>query len=759
MNEKLTAYALNELPPDERAAFEAQMKNDPALRQQAEEMKSFCTLLEREVPQNAGDSLRPAQRAQLVQSFQETRRVIRPLWRRPAFLSGIGFAAAACLAVMLTIQQMKQPPAMTGARVSEVSQSRSKGQDEKSKEADGRLTRQFAAESMDATVQRYLNATNARPMPKIQHVTAADAAALGGNSSPGHENNFRARNEPVPVGFELKGATATGTIGGMAAVASDPVGAAKPNVGNSTSAVAAAPNQTAVPAAPPASAPAPAKIGAGSMTLAGVVARSGAPLSRTAGNKGEVSAGAISGRSQAAASGNLLPVESPAVTNPFGDDAGLVAKADSEAQRLKDLPEIKKVAEESRIDLVIQPQSNTATYRPIIENPFTYVAQQPLSTFSLDVDTASYANVRRFLNGGQRPPPDAVRLEELINYFPYDYEGPADGPARSACRSISPKRPGSPLHRLARVAVKAREVKEERPRGQLRVPRRRLRLACDRRNKLPLVKQSLDLLVEQLREDDRVAIVTYAGEQRRRPREHDRPDKKSIRRPFRQLAVRAAPPTARAASGSPTNRRAQNFIKDGVNRVILCTDGDFNVGVSSVQELEKLIAEKAKSGVFLSVLGFGTGNLQGPRPWRRSPTRGNGNYAYIDILGEARKVLVEQMTGTLVTIAKDVKIQVEFNPAEVAAYRLIGYENRMLAREDFNNDKKDAGEIGAGHTVTALYEIVPASLKYPDGKPLVDELKYQGTGNQAAGTKARSSENQEIEFPKHQAPNFKPRDR
>jgi secreted protein with Ig-like and vWFA domain len=252
--------------------------------------------------------------------------------------------------------------------------------------------------------------------------------------------------------------------------------------------------------------------------------------------------------------------------------------------------------------------------------------------------------------------------------------------------------------------------------------------------RLPLVKQALRLLVEQLREDDRVSIVTYAGESGLALDSTPGNEKEKI------LAAIEALNAEGSTNGAGGIRMAyqqavMHFKKNGINRVILCTDGDFNVGTSNVQELEKLIAEKAKTGVFLSVLGVGTDNLH-DHTMQTLADRGNGNYHYLDSLSEARKILVEQMTGTLVTIAKDVKIQVEFNPAQVAAYRLIGYEKRMLAKEDFNNDKKDAGEIGAGHTITALYEIVPAALKYPGGEPVVDDLKYAKTQTPADPAKA-----------------------
>jgi len=373
-------------------------------------------------------------------------------------------------------------------------------------------------------------------------------------------------------------------------------------------------------------------------------------------------------------------------------------------------------------------EANTEAYAYQQDNAYQRVADHPLSTFSIDVDTAAYSNVRRFLHQGQRPPADAVRIEELVNYFPYDYAPPGGNAPFAASLEVADA-PWAPEHRLVRIGLKGREVSEtQRPAANL-VFLLDVSGSMNQPNKLPLLKQSLRLLVNKLRPDDRVAIAVYAGSS-------------GLVLPStsaaQQTAIIGALENLRA--GGSTNGALgihlaydiakANFMPGGVNRVILATDGDFNVGTTSEGELVRLIEEKAQSGVFLSVLGFGMGNLKDGMLEALSG-KGNGNYAYIDSLAEARKALVEQAGGTLVTIAKDVKIQVEFNPQQVAAYRLIGYENRLLAKEDFNNDKVDAGEIGAGHTVTALYEIVPAGAEMPAESPAVDGLKYQAVGNLA----------------------------
>lgn len=371
------------------------------------------------------------------------------------------------------------------------------------------------------------------------------------------------------------------------------------------------------------------------------------------------------------------------------------------------------------------PQSSTGTerYTAIHENSFLTVTNEPLSTFSIDVDTASYANVRRFLNQGALPPPDAVRLEELINYFPYHYEAPVkDAEQPFSVQVDLAESPWTPEHRIARIGIKGKEV------GLERVPANFVFLvdvsgSMSDANKLPLVQRSLTMLAEQLKDDDRVALVTYAGSSGVALESTAGKDRAKIVSAIE--ALQSGGSTNGASGIELAYAEAQkHFIKEGVNRVILCTDGDFNVGISSPDALEKLIKQKAQGGVFLSVLGYGQGNLQ-DRTMETLADKGNGNYAYIDSLSEARKVLVEQMHGTLVTIAKDVKIQVEFNPGVVRAYRLLGYENRVLAAQDFNNDRKDAGEIGAGHTVTALYEIVTVDAPMPQDRPLVDDLKYQ----------------------------------
>ena len=366
-----------------------------------------------------------------------------------------------------------------------------------------------------------------------------------------------------------------------------------------------------------------------------------------------------------------------------------------------------------------EPPSTGEAYARIVENAFLMVAHKPLSTFSIDVDTASYANVRRFLTRGSLPPRDAVRIEELINYFTYDYPQPENEHPFGVHIEMGPC-PWEANHRLAKIGLKGEEVaREERPSGNF-VFLLDVSGSMDSPNKLPLVKEAMKALLRELEARDRVGIVTYASNSKVHLTSTSCEEKAFIQQAIEEL--NAGGSTHGSAGIQDAYAMAsKHFIEGGINRVILCTDGDFNVGVTSRDDLVRLIEKEAKCKVFLTALGFGMGNIK-DATLEQLADKGNGNYAYIDSFSEARRVLVEQLTGTLITIAKDVKIQVEFNPGRVSAYRLLGYENRMLAARDFNDDTKDAGEIGAGHTVTALYEIVPVGFWPESG---VDDLKYQ----------------------------------
>jgi Ca-activated chloride channel homolog len=422
-----------------------------------------------------------------------------------------------------------------------------------------------------------------------------------------------------------------------------------------------------------------------------------------------------------------VPLSMPAAGEPYID---AYAGGDAAAQ-FRRLAESDAPPHEG-----IGPSLGGDKYDYLAESDFLTVRDAPLSTFSIDVDTASYAKTRSYLLEHHRlPPPDAVRIEELLNYFDYDYAAP-DDEHPFAVHIETSECPWQPQHRLVRFGLQGKRVDDERPVSNL-VFLIDVSGSMNAANRLPLAQRALSLLVRQLDENDRVAIVVYAG-----------------------AAGLVLPPTAgteqpatlaaieNLRAGGSTNGgqgihlayqvAQEHFLKGGVNRVLLCTDGDFNVGTTSTGDLVRLAVEQANSGIYLTVLGFGMGN-QNDAMLEQLSNKANGNYFFIDSQREAQKVLVEQMQGTLVTIARDVKIQVEFNPVEVAAYRLIGYENRRLADRDFNDDTKDAGDIGAGHSVTALYEIVPTGIESPLTQAGVDPLRYQGTGNGESAVRSRES--------------------
>jgi len=365
-----------------------------------------------------------------------------------------------------------------------------------------------------------------------------------------------------------------------------------------------------------------------------------------------------------------------------------------------------------------QEQFNREGYATIRENGFKKAIESPLSTFSIDVDAASYANVRRFLNNGNRPPKDAVRIEEMINYFNYDYPQPDNSDPFSINTEVNAC-PWNENNLLLHVGIQGQKLNmEDLPPSNI-VFLLDVSGSMSSPNKLPLLKKSFELLLKQLDEEDRVAIVVYAGSSGLVLPSTSGDQKEKILQALNNL--QAGGSTAGAAGLRLAYKvAAENFIKKGNNRIILATDGDFNVGISSDAEMERLIEKERDRGVFMSVLGFGMGNYQDSK-METIADKGNGNYAYIDNILEAKKVLVNEFGGTMFTIAKDVKIQIEFNPAVVASYRLIGYENRLLNNEDFADDKKDAGELGSGHTVTALYEIVPAGSNADNS----NTLKYQ----------------------------------
>jgi Ca-activated chloride channel family protein len=444
-----------------------------------------------------------------------------------------------------------------------------------------------------------------------------------------------------------------------------------------------------------------------------------APPPATAAAPAEKKSGGVASAPAGDASGGLGLSGSGRLGGGGGKHKGVVARAYKNVAPSKPM-----VMAPSPTTAPIQrdAEMNTESYAHIAENPFLAVANQPLSTFSIDVDTASYSNSRRFLAQGNLPPKDAIRIEEWVNYFSYDYAQPT-GKEPFAVSTEVTSCPWNAAHKLVRIGIKGKEMREE------NVPPRNLVFLLDvsgsmmSADKLPLVKRGLAMLTESLRAQDSIAMVVYAGSSGLVLPATSGRERGKILKALESLEAGGS------TNGGDGIRLAysvaqQQFKKGGINRVILATDGDFNVGTTSEGELTRMIEDKRKSGVFLTVLGFGTGNTK-DSTMEMLADKGNGNYAYIDTLHEAKKVLVREAGSTLVTIAKDVKLQVEMNPLKVQSYKLIGYENRLLAKEDFNDDKKDAGEIGAGHTITALYEVVPVGAPAPN-QSNVDPLKYQG---------------------------------
>lgn len=386
---------------------------------------------------------------------------------------------------------------------------------------------------------------------------------------------------------------------------------------------------------------------------------------------------------------------------------------------------IKSTNDMASMGLMQHEEYNTEEYSNIAENGFKRATDEPVSTFSIDVDAASYSNVRRYLNNNQLPPAGAVRTEEMINYFTYQYPQPSGNDPFSINTEIS-ECPWNKDNKIVLIGLQGKKIATE------NLPASNLVFLIDvsgsmlDENKLPLVQASLKMLTDQLREKDRISIVVYAGNAGLVLPSTSGSEKMKIKNAISRLEAGGS--TAGGEGVMLAYKTAQeNFMKGGNNRIILCTDGDFNVGASSDDAMVRLVEKERNKGIFLTVLGYGMGNYKDSK-MQQLADKGNGNHAYIDGINEAKKVLVNEFGGTLFTIAKDVKLQVEFNPALVEGYRLIGYENRLLNKEDFNDDKKDAGELGSGHTVTALYEIIPAGVHSPFLKN-TDPLKYQNNKN------------------------------
>lgn len=754
--EQITAWALDEASVEERERLEAELRDDPKAKQGADETKDFCHFLLAELRDDSL-ALTDEQRERLKARQMDTKAQpgrLRPE-QRTSWRTGVvvRLALAACVAlggfwtwnvydsrqraeVMMSLKDESEHRVEFQRRVSDMTRanpvSESRLLAEKPVRAGEPLPGIVAGRELAAAPaphpspeiprmltlnagQTTMTTKDVEELKKMQDQTAysLDYAGKSDSSMLAAAPGQAAGVGGMVIGNGTVNKTGDGTVtlrGGNVYTGATTVNAGTLNVSGVVT--------TTAPASSPA---AVTQAGAGTLTLGGAMVRvgSGTSITATPAQPKEGWAAPVTTLASVVTS----PASPPVVMNPQPDAYYFTTVTDSDS----DAKVRERLLERETVDKLRRKSgAEGESYTRILENELKDVAREPLSTFSIDVDTAAYANVRRFLNQNTIPPADAVRIEELVNYFPTSEEGPAPTAKEPfGVRVELAPCPWQPTHRLARIAIKGREIGKERKNSNL-VFLVDVSGSMNEPSKLPLVQRSLRMLTEQLGEGDRVTMVVYAGSSGLvlPPTSGDK--KREIIAAIDKL--QAGGSTHGSAGIQLAYEQAvAGFIKEGVNRVILCTDGDFNVGVSSPEELEKLITKKAKSGVFLSVLGFGSGNLK-DRTMETLADKGNGNYAYIDSLSEARKVLVEQMSGTLVTIAKDVKIQVEFNPAAVRSYRLIGYENRMLAKEDFNDDTKDAGEIGAGHSVVALYEVVPSNL--PPGaepRPAVDALKYQAS--------------------------------
>ena len=685
---KWTAYVLGELDKADSEAVERLLKSSPEARALVDELTAASAVLREAVDDTPADLLTAAQRASVRQAADAG----APRWFAMLPLRwAVGAVSLAAIAIAVTVAlgTRTSEPASQIARVSE---------------APGRslptnVSPRVPTVVPEPAVNQRRDASAASKTATSAVQTPASAGGYTADMANAHEVKVQPRGASSPVNGGLaESVTVAAEAPGVdvqnarqaVTLESDRL-RELPTTRTVGSLLALTPGVASAP--PPPAAP----------TAAPLVAGGGRGV-------GVVGAGNGVGRGGAAGTANQgrVMVDGSVVAGGAGRVVGPAAPGVSD-----------------RI-FVPGPRTTNESYARTDENPFVRASQEPLATFSIDVDTASFSNVRRFLNQNQMPPRDAVRIEELVNYFTYDYPNPPAGRPIGASMVVTTA-PWNTRNRLVRFGVKAREIDRGRRPASNLVFLIDVSGSMNTAEKLPLVKSGLKLLVDQLGENDTVSIVVYASATGLvlPPTRGDRKD--VIARAIDDLQAGGST-NGGAGIQLAYGQATANFIRGGINRVILMTDGDFNVGITSQSDLTRLIEDQAKSGVFLSVLGFGMGNLK-DSTMERLADMGNGHYAYIDSLSEARKVLVEEMSGTLVTVAKDVKIQVDFNPAKVEAYRLIGYENRVLRTEDFNNDLKDAGDMGAGHTVTALFEIVPRGGSVPG--PSIDPSVFQPAARSA----------------------------
>lgn len=681
-NLQLTAYALGELK-DERARtdIETALENSPELRRELERIRRTATLLEKELSREAIPDLTEVRRRKIESSlFPERRSVFR--WRSN-WGPWAGLAAAASISIMIYLTlgsdegfvPYRKAVKPTAEVEGHIPIQPPPGLPPRIPPLPGPTAGEVPPDSLK-TEEVVATFGLREPISAIEgrkpSLSSPHGAAVGSGA-------------PVPEsGVEKAGMARKSSTKPGEQVRSEMVASPQPLLIQRRQVT----GEVASPVPTPSSAPSEV---AEVLHLSELATRArGMPGRAAGGIPGGVAGGVVGGIPE--------PPPPPAKSAPA---YGVV--------RITDMPSMATTPDDF----------NTEAYDRIKDNPFLSVTHNPLSTFSIDVDTASYSNMRRFLRDDMLPPKDSVRIEEMLNYFSYRYDEPS-GEDLFAAKVEVASAPWTTDHRLVQIGLKAKEVAEaDRPASNL-VFLLDVSGSMQPVNKLPLLQKAFRLLVEKLRGKDRVAIVVYAGASGLvlPPTSGDRKEKI-----LQALDNLRAGGSTNGGSGIQLayQTAVSHFTPDGINRVILATDGDFNIGITDQGNLIRLVEEQAKSGVFLSVLGFGTGNVK-DSTMEKLADKGNGHYAYIDRISEARKVLVEEMGSTLMTVAKDVKIQIEFNPARASAYRLIGYENRLLRAEDFNDDTKDAGEIGAGHTVTALYEVVPVGV--PMQLPSVDPLKY-----------------------------------
>ncbi len=708
---RITAYAFGELSGVERANFEQELARNPELAAAVDETRTLTERLQTHYQHESTPPLDSDRReAILVRSLADTKEKIGPVSRRPWFALAV---AGAVVFVMVGLIYPATQAVREAARVEEISATVEEEEyfelPASSEFTELRSTSQMSVLSKEASTSKQEPALGD---PLLGDVSLAEVefdremgrrAIVDSKPQPTAVEDMRQLNEGYGLSAEEPASSAplrrnrslsTEDAGGYDAKTGDY--AMSGGIGGGVDALAPGGATTAEPVAKKDSIR-----GLGTQTM---------PSEETTDQNALVKNRERMSRS--------ITMESRILAEPI-DEFGIVPRAKASAVGNAPAP-FGDAIDEGR-----GPGIPGDQFEPITDNAFQRVSEHPLSTFSVDVDTASYSKVRDFLvRANQLPRPDAVRIEELVNYFDYDYAPPAaDSEHPFVARAEIVSCPWNNSHRLARIAIKGKTLTtSERPPCNL-VFLLDTSGSMDAPNKLPLVQEGFKMLLSQLNASDRVAIVVYAGSAGLVLESTPAGKDKKIRRALTQLTAGGSTDGGSGLSLAYQTAREQ-FIKDGVNRVILCTDGDFNVGTTGTDALVRMVEQEAKSGVFLTVLGFGMGN-HNDAMLEQISGKGNGNYAFIDTKNEAHKVLVEQTNSTLVTIAKDVKLQIEFNPTLVAAYRLIGYENRVLAKEDFNDDKKDAGEIGAGHAVTALYEIVPAGEEVDSIAPAVDELKYQ----------------------------------